>query len=126
MLRHLCFFFSSRRRHTRWTGDWSSDVCSSDLPNRFEPGRATIVVYNWPLLAAVAVNLSGVLQIGDRYELRNVQDYFGAPLLSGTFGGTLSVPMTGVAPPAIIGGSPNPPQQTGPAFDVFIVQKVTP
>src|SRR4051794_41909625 len=26
------FFFSSRRRHTRWTGDWSSDVCSSDLP----------------------------------------------------------------------------------------------
>src|SRR5690348_17872324 len=28
------FFFSSRRRHTRWTGDWSSDVCSSDLAAR--------------------------------------------------------------------------------------------
>src|SRR5207248_7891671 len=27
----LCFFFSSRRRHTRSYGDWSSDVCSSDL-----------------------------------------------------------------------------------------------
>src|SRR5438876_9231424 len=27
----IVFFFSSRRRHTRWTGDWSSDVCSSDL-----------------------------------------------------------------------------------------------
>src|SRR5207247_4008494 len=27
----LCFFFSSRRRHTRSTRDWSSDVCSSDL-----------------------------------------------------------------------------------------------
>src|SRR5690625_7489686 len=26
-----CFFFSSRRRHTRWPRDWSSDVCSSDL-----------------------------------------------------------------------------------------------
>src|SRR6266487_6234460 len=26
----LEFFFSSRRRHTIWTGDWSSDVCSSD------------------------------------------------------------------------------------------------
>src|SRR5690625_2565760 len=26
------FFFSSRRRHTRWPRDWSSDVCSSDLP----------------------------------------------------------------------------------------------
>src|SRR5256885_2626967 len=36
MQRHLymaasVFFFSSRRRHTRLQGDWSSDVCSSDL-----------------------------------------------------------------------------------------------
>src|SRR5690625_6859666 len=30
------FFFSSRRRHTRWPRDWSSDVCSSDL---LVPGR---------------------------------------------------------------------------------------
>src|SRR6266487_6526316 len=29
------FFFSSRRRHTRWTGDWSSDVCSSDLESTY-------------------------------------------------------------------------------------------
>src|SRR5256885_10965071 len=28
---HVFFFFSSRRRHTRLQGDWSSDVCSSDL-----------------------------------------------------------------------------------------------
>src|SRR5205809_4305168 len=28
----LFFFFSSRRRHTRCSRDWSSDVCSSDLP----------------------------------------------------------------------------------------------
>src|SRR5690606_39551031 len=27
----LAFFFSSRRRHTRFSRDWSSDVCSSDL-----------------------------------------------------------------------------------------------
>src|SRR2546430_8043167 len=29
-----CFFFSSRRRHTRFDCDWSSDVCSSDLDCR--------------------------------------------------------------------------------------------
>src|SRR5690606_40878576 len=29
----LFFFFSSRRRHTRFSRDWSSDVCSSDLAN---------------------------------------------------------------------------------------------
>src|SRR6267378_5953565 len=28
---HFCFFFSSRRRHTRSLRDWSSDVCPSDL-----------------------------------------------------------------------------------------------
>src|SRR5437763_3788210 len=28
------FLFSSRRRHTRYIGDWSSDVCSSDLRGR--------------------------------------------------------------------------------------------
>src|SRR6266446_2836368 len=31
------FFFSSRRRHTRLQGDWSSDVCSSDLPFSCKP-----------------------------------------------------------------------------------------
>src|ERR1022692_4261373 len=35
MLLFFFFFFSSRRRHTRLQGDWSSDVCSSDLPNVF-------------------------------------------------------------------------------------------
>ena len=33
----MLFFFSSRRRHTRLQGDWSSDVCSSDLL-RFRQG----------------------------------------------------------------------------------------
>src|SRR5690625_6826932 len=36
----MIFFFSSRRRHTRWPRDWSSDVCSSDLK-----------VKNYPLLS---------------------------------------------------------------------------
>src|SRR6267142_7192631 len=40
MLIFFLFFFSSRRRHTRLTCDWSSDVCSSDLlnvPEQLEP-----------------------------------------------------------------------------------------
>src|SRR5690625_7789999 len=38
------FFFSSRRRHTRWPRDWSSDVCSSDLTEYIE-GSLTIEKY---------------------------------------------------------------------------------
>src|SRR6266513_5210757 len=34
-----CFFFSSRRRHTRAKRDWSSDVCSSDLAGDREARR---------------------------------------------------------------------------------------
>src|SRR5437879_7960938 len=33
------FFFSSRRRHTRYIGDWSSDVCSSDLLRALRIGQ---------------------------------------------------------------------------------------
>src|SRR5205085_134910 len=33
----IFFFFSSRRRHTRFDCDWSSDVCSSDLGKVFDP-----------------------------------------------------------------------------------------
>src|SRR5690348_17916084 len=48
------FFFSSRRRHTSWTGDWSSDVCSSDLesPQRFPDRRARDVELLRELLLA--------------------------------------------------------------------------
>src|SRR3989454_6291837 len=37
------FFFSSRRRHTRLQGDWSSDVCSSDLPLLPDGGKIVLV-----------------------------------------------------------------------------------
>src|SRR5437870_12691304 len=50
-VRFLLFFFSSRRRHTRWPRDWSSDVCSSDLSERlyrevpkFSPSREGILL----------------------------------------------------------------------------------
>src|SRR3989454_7982725 len=39
------FFFSSRRRHTRLQGDWSSDVCSSDLDRGAVGEPAGRVVY---------------------------------------------------------------------------------
>src|SRR5256885_8265707 len=41
----LCFFFSSRRRHTRLQGDWSPDVCSSDLMRDVEVAGATATVW---------------------------------------------------------------------------------
>src|SRR5690606_40743300 len=42
------FFFSSRRRHTRFSRDWSSDVCSSDLMGYDKPDLAFVIHYQMP------------------------------------------------------------------------------
>src|SRR5437763_5670544 len=41
----IAFFFSSRRRHTRYIGDWSSDVCSSDLQFLGKPPAVSVETY---------------------------------------------------------------------------------
>src|SRR5689334_12504661 len=46
------FFFSSRRRHTRWNCDWSSDVCSSDLMAAEAVGTPVMNALGRPIKAA--------------------------------------------------------------------------
>src|SRR6266568_5486325 len=48
------FFFSSRRRHTRWNCDWSSDVCSSDLD------RPGVIGTLGRILGEAGVNIAGM------------------------------------------------------------------
>jgi hypothetical protein len=80
-------------------------------PNRYESGRANVIVYNWDRKNAVEVDLSQVLASGDRYEAHNVLDYFGAPVSAGTYSGApISLPMTGTS--------------TGPEFNAFVIQSL--
>jgi hypothetical protein len=93
-------------------------------PNAYEAGRATIVVYNWTNHSAVAADVAGVLQPGDSYELRSVQNPIGEPLASGVYrGGMLSMPMGSSTPAAPIGGSASPVPSTGVAFDAFLLTR---
>src|SRR5256885_7781893 len=70
------FFFSSRRRHTRLQGDWSSDVCSSDLRTILVGQNVTFAVgatgtsptYQWRFNGA---DISGATLAS--YSLANVQ-----------------------------------------------------
>src|SRR5690606_39398115 len=56
------FFFSSRRRHTRFSRHWSSDVCSSDLEiNRAAPGQ-----YRQPTPATIIQAYRHHIEHGDR------------------------------------------------------------
>src|SRR6266508_6228947 len=55
---NVLFFFSSRRRHTRWPRDWSSDVCSSDLPDGCLRSRFERVLVGAAYTSAIGLQLA--------------------------------------------------------------------
>src|SRR6266536_5730545 len=78
----MCFFFfSSRRRHTRSTRDWSSDVCSSDLApegrDRF-PDGVTLVdltpVRDPDLVPGAIARALGLLDVGGRPTMERLAE----------------------------------------------------
>src|SRR5207253_5855776 len=61
LLSFYIFFFSSRRRHTRWPRDWSSDVCSSDLKGEWPYRFSFFVVSRDPRGRGATVGRQAVL-----------------------------------------------------------------
>ena len=93
-------------------------------PNTYEPGRANVTVFNWNLTTSVDVDLSAVLTLGDGYEVRAAQDFFGAPVLTGTYsGGALTLPLKGLSVASPVGHPAPPP--SGPEFNAFVVMTTT-
>jgi nitrous oxidase accessory protein NosD len=91
--------------------------------NQYEAGRAHLIVYNGEQQEFVEAEVGQVLQVGARYEVRNAQDYYGAPVLSGTYsGGPLRLPMNGLSVAQPLGASGI--QATGPSFNVFILVRL--
>src|SRR5690606_40219223 len=66
----VLFFFSSRRRHTRFSRDWSSDVCSSDLAAE----RRQQVASQRPL---DRVDAAGLLPVGPRVSFNEARRELG-------------------------------------------------
>src|SRR5256886_10156473 len=62
----VVFFFSSRRRHTRFDCDWSSDVCSSDLAYYWlvEPGTSTTSLVEAQVYPSLRWPELGILDFG--------------------------------------------------------------
>ncbi|MEW6301910.1 MAG: hypothetical protein AB1705_00455 [Verrucomicrobiota bacterium] len=128
-------FWSNSIVHTfpEWQAATSYDLNSSHTvgglsgtqvfvrPNRFEPGRANIIVYNWDGLSHVPVDVASLLPVGVGYDVINAQDPSGPPVLSGVFDGApLLLPMTGLTVAAPNGPLLTPPS-TGPTFNVFVL-----
>src|SRR5439155_25406909 len=63
----ILFFFSSRRRHTRWPRDWSSDVCSSDLEPR-EDAQATARAAGQEIVSAGGRGARAAACVAEKYS----------------------------------------------------------
>lgn len=95
------------------------------LPNQYEAGRAALAVFNWENDPSTTVDLSGVLNIGDPFEIRNVQNLFGTPLVTGIYNGnpvTVSLAVeTNLEP--MIGTVPVNPISMLPQFGAFLIRR---
>jgi hypothetical protein len=91
-------------------------------PNAHEPGRAHVAVLNPQELPEVAVDLSGVLKQGKKFRVLSAKNFFGPPLVTGTFDGTaVRVPMKAVTPPPPVGMPNAKLPVTEPRFAAFVV-----
>ena len=93
-------------------------------PNRYEEGRAHIVIYDWTGASSVGVDPRGVLRSGDQYEIRDAQRFFGPPVASGVYRGSpIRVPLQprGSARP----GKDRASGSSGPEFSVFVLLRGT-
>src|SRR5690625_4358252 len=94
----MIFFFSSRRRHTRWPRDWSSDVCSSDLTAQLAQTENKFNVNDWELSSKDRMNKGLVVFISDdgtRYDWDILKPIFveeGVPLCLAIISDAISPP----------------------------------
>ncbi|OPX21763.1 MAG: hypothetical protein B1H04_06085 [Planctomycetales bacterium 4484_123] len=92
-------------------------------PNRYQLGRAHIVVYNWTRAEAVEVDLRDFLKVGARYEVLAAVDYFGRPVVAGTYDGRpVRLPLRPVQPVRPVGGGARELRPVGPTFSVFVLR----
>lgn len=101
---------------SQWTNafpqfDQHSSSSNSTLPpdsvrvfsNEDQSKRAHIAICNWSLADNVSVSVSGVLSVGDTYQLINAENYLAGPIKTGTYnGGSISVPMTNLTSAPIL------------------------
>jgi len=65
-------------------------------PNRYDPDRANLAIFNWAKQPVVELKLTSFLKEGDGYRLMNPRDFFGKPVAAGTFNGRgIQLPVKG-------------------------------
>src|SRR5256886_6314394 len=122
--RDRCFFFSSRRRHTRFDCDWSSDVCSSDLRRTcrsnlpwdcsLDPLSLKVVDPGYSPMAGLTVTFVVTLGGGSLSNPSGTTDAAGVTTIEWTLGPTAGAPQQVQA--SIVGASVAPVTFTATAI----------
>jgi hypothetical protein len=107
----------------RYGGEGPSNAVSFLRPNRYEPGRAHIIVFNWDRQEEVSTSLdSAGIPYGGRFEVRDVQNLMGPVVVSGTYtGSAVRIPMSSLVEVGPAVGFATKPPHTAPEFAVFLV-----
>jgi hypothetical protein len=91
-------------------------------PNKYERGRANLAVLNPRELPEVDVDLSNVLTRGQAYRIVSAKDFYGAPVVSGSYdGGFVKLPMRPVPASQPVGLDDAELPVTEPRFGAFVV-----
>src|ERR1041385_2539645 len=103
------------------SGSYPSGVKVLVRPNKYERGRAHIIVLNWDKNTTANVDLSGSgLSGGQSFEIRDAQNFYGGPIASGTYnGGSITLPMNLTSVSPIINYS-TPPHSSA-EFGIFVL-----
>jgi hypothetical protein len=93
-------------------------------PNKYEPERVNLIIYNWDLRDQVTVDLSSVLAKGTNFEIRDAQNFYqDEPVAKGFYqGGSVTVPMKGLTVATPIDWPA--PMHTAPEFAVFVIFRI--
>jgi hypothetical protein len=90
--------------------------------NRYETGRAHVIVYNWDEAGEVSIDLSKVLKRGQRFRVVSVQNLHGKPVVAGVYeGAPIRLPMRPIAAVSPVGMGEYKLPVTEPRFGAFVV-----
>ena len=97
------------------------------IKNRYEGGRANVVVYNWSRAENMMVDLSTVLSTNSRFSIYDAMNLGAGPVVSGTYsGGAIRIPLNlnSIEQPIRADSNRGDLEHTLPEFGVFIVTSV--
>jgi len=127
---------------TAWTNTYGFDANSTyttNMPssnvsflrtNKYEVGRAHLVVFNWQSNSTVNVDLSGIgLAHGQRFEVRDAQDFLGTPVLTANYNASspsIDISLLNTNISEVTGQIENqftfnPNVHTAPLFNAFVI-----